>query len=27
LVAKGAKRQFVVPTGGLTKARFTVVAN
>ena len=27
LVAKGAKRQFVVPTGGLKKARFTVVAN
>ena len=27
LVAKGAQRQFVVPTGGLKKARFTVVAN
>lgn len=27
LVAKGSKRLFVVPTGGLKKARFTVVAN
>ena len=27
LVAKGSKRLFVVPTGGLKRARFTVVAN
>ncbi|MFM8600882.1 MAG: S8 family serine peptidase [Actinomycetota bacterium] len=27
LVAKGSKRLFVVPTAGLKKARFTVVAN
>ena len=27
LVAQGSKRLFVVPTGGLKKARFTVVAN